>query len=537
MKCKFCQAELEANSSVCPKCGKDNLKDDLKPLKIVALVLVCLVMLVLLAGLVCYGVTGSFIPNWGSSSTEPTGTTDETIDPAFLAAMEKTAATMGDNTLTNGELQIYYWICAYNYATDADLSADLSEQIYDETTGQTYHEYILELAVDAWQECTLMVNAAKAAGYEMPADCQEYVDSMEEELEYYVYIYSYYYGLDVSTVDDLIKLQFGPGATYEDYYNYTWNYYYGGMYWSELVETFEATDEEISNYFDENEESLANDYTLSITKDFGNLVDMRELMINVVTVEQTDDEGNTVTVEDWDATQAKAQEIYDLFLKGDMTEDSFTALVQEHSEDSYAEDGGLLTDVYKGGLALVDVRHILIMPEDDTSDESWAAALTEAEDILNQWLAGDMTEDSFGELANEYSEDNDGNVTNGGLYSDVYMGQMVAAFEEWCFDESRQVGDYGIVKTEYGYHIMYFVHADREMDDWCFAEGRVSGDVGLLKTDDGYQIVYYLTAEPAWIRYSRYGVQSEKAADQLDALIEANPYTVLTDEVVIGQLE
>ena len=48
-------------------------------------------------------------------------------------------------------------------------------------------------------------------------------------------------------------------------------------------------------------------------------------------------------------------------------------------------------------------------------------------------------------------------MENGGLYTDVYPGQMVAEFNNWCFDESRQVGDTGVVKTDYGYHVMYFV--------------------------------------------------------------------------------
>ena len=34
---------------------------------------------------------------------------------------------------------------------------------------------------------------------------------------------------------------------------------------------------------------------------------------------------------------------------------------------------------------------------------------------------------------------------------------MVAEFNDWCFDSERKVGDHGIVKTTYGYHIMYFV--------------------------------------------------------------------------------
>jgi hypothetical protein len=66
----------------------------------------------------------------------------------------------------------------------------------------------------------------------------------------------------------------------------------------------------------------------------------------------------------------------------------------------------------------------------------------------------EQTEDNFALVANEHSQD-PGSNTNGGLYTNVYVGQMVPEFENWCFDENRQVGDYGIVKTELGYHIMY----------------------------------------------------------------------------------
>ena len=112
----------------------------------------------------------------------------------------------------------------------------------------------------------------------------------------------------------------------------------------------------------------------------------------------------------------------------------------------------------------VDVRHILILPEGATietvtteefSDEAWAAGEQKAQEILDQWLSGDKTEDSFATLANENAADT-GSNTNGGLYSGVTEGQMVEAFNDWCFDSSRQGGDYGIVKTQYGYHIMYF---------------------------------------------------------------------------------
>ena len=112
----------------------------------------------------------------------------------------------------------------------------------------------------------------------------------------------------------------------------------------------------------------------------------------------------------------------------------------------------------------MDVRHILILPEGATvetvtteefSDEAWAAGEQKAQEILDRWLSGDKTEDSFATLANENSADT-GSNTNGGLYSGVTEGKMVEAFNDWCFDADRKVGDYGIVKTQYGYHIMYF---------------------------------------------------------------------------------
>ncbi len=105
----------------------------------------------------------------------------------------------------------------------------------------------------------------------------------------------------------------------------------------------------------------------------------------------------------------------------------------------------------------VDVRHILVYAPKATSDEEAIQAASDtADDLLQQFLDGGMTEDKFAELANQYSYDT-GSNTNGGLYTNVYPGDMVTEFDEWCFDPSRQSGDFGIVQTEFGFHCMYFV--------------------------------------------------------------------------------
>lgn len=112
----------------------------------------------------------------------------------------------------------------------------------------------------------------------------------------------------------------------------------------------------------------------------------------------------------------------------------------------------------------VNVRHILIQAEaseDGTwSEEALAAAQAEAQRILAEFEAGDKTEESFAALAEQYSQD-DGSKANGGLYENVYKGQTVAEFNDFCFAEGRQTGDTGIVygsNGQYaGFHVMYFV--------------------------------------------------------------------------------
>ena len=108
-----------------------------------------------------------------------------------------------------------------------------------------------------------------------------------------------------------------------------------------------------------------------------------------------------------------------------------------------------------------NVRHILVRYDttvDDSgneivTDEAKEEAMATAEEIYDVWKSGDATEESFAELANERSED--GAV--GGLYENVYKGEMVASFENWCYDESRQPGDTEIIESDYGCHIMYFI--------------------------------------------------------------------------------
>lgn len=155
-----------------------------------------------------------------------------------------------------------------------------------------------------------------------------------------------------------------------------------------------------------------------------------------------------------------------------------------------------------------DVRHILIMPEGGTqgsdgynvyTDDAWAACEKKAQDVLNEWLAGEATEESFSAMTGKYTEDG-GYAENGGLYTGIYaQSSYVDNFKNWAIDESRKPGDYGLVKTEFGYHIMYLVDCDQ-----------------------------------AWIRYTSETMVAETVTELIQEEMEKNTMDVSYEDILLG---
>ena len=114
--------------------------------------------------------------------------------------------------------------------------------------------------------------------------------------------------------------------------------------------------------------------------------------------------------------------------------------------------------IEKSDISNVDVRHILIKQDKD-DDASWEAAQQKAQQIYDEWQAGEKTESSFAALAGDVAGRS---VSNGGLYTEVAPGQLVEEFDAWCFDQSRQPGDSGIVNAaRLSYHVL--CPADRDL--------------------------------------------------------------------------
>ncbi len=167
-----------------------------------------------------------------------------------------------------------------------------------------------------------------------------------------------------------------------------------------------------------------------------------------------------------------------------------------------SQDGKAVYIIYAIGTPFRDetkhtsVRHILVkFPEatteavsgEDVTGEAEEATLSadvkaecesEAESILasyNEYIKENMSdvadEQYFGELASKHSDDTGSKSTGGLIEGMANDGQYVPEFEDWAFcegdyeGETRAPGSTGIVETEYGYHVMYFVGAE-ENAEW-----------------------------------------------------------------------
>lgn len=424
MYCKFCGAELEENTTLCAGCGKDNKESKKRtPWWLIVIAAVCcVVLLAALGAMVYYGLYGTLEPKANDLYYKENYTAE---DDKLVKKLDKTVVTMGEAELTNAQLQVFYWQQIYDYGYQysyyygLDLDKPLNEQILDEETGKTWQQYFLECALINWQQLQTLTSQADAAGFTLPEDYQQELNSIETTLAESAQEGGY------ASVEEMLAQRFGPDIGIEEYKNYCRLLYTGSMYFSELVDQIEVTQEEMDAYFAEYGSSMVTSWSVAVTKNMGKLVDVRHILIQPEGGTKDDSGNTTYTDDEWEACRVKAQEIYD------------------------------------------------------------------------EWLAGDATETTFSEAA--YKNSADSNYGDGGLYTDISKGVMVSEFENWCFDESRKAGDHGLVKTPFGYHIMYFVGSE-----------------------DGY------------VRYCTDGVLSGKADEMLMNIVEEAPMEVNYKAIVLS---
>lgn len=414
------------------------------------------------------------------------------------------ALTVGDHEISNAELSYFYMSAINNFNSNygnyaammgLDTSKPLDEQVINNDTGLTWADDFLNTAKDNARSVYAMADAAEAAGFTLSEDELAEIDTSISNMKMYATLYGY------SSTKDFLKAQYGSGATEESYKQYVTVNTLANAYYNSYSSSLTYTDADLraaeSENYDKYSSFTYNTYYLAASKfqaededDSDKAVKAAEEAANSLIGE------DVATVADFDAAIAALDINKDTEASSTAYTDqqyaSVSTTVRDWITDSArkegdktviantttsTDDGGNETKTTLGYYAvfftgsndntfpLVNVRHILVKFEGGTtdsttgtttySDEEKNAAKEKAEEILDEWMSGDATEDSFAALANEKSDDGDG--TTGGLYENVYPGQMVSSFNDWCFDASRQSGNTGIIESEYGYHVMYFV--------------------------------------------------------------------------------
>ena len=459
-------------------------RKEAKKLKLYTIIFIA-VMVVMLVAAICIGVTRS-------------------ISNSGVRERNTVALTVGDHEISNAELSYFYMSAINNFSTNygsyaslmgLDTSAPLDEQVVNEETGLTWADDFLNSAKDSARTAYALADAAEAAGFTLSEEQLSDIETSVSNMKAYAILYGY------SDAEAFLKAQYGNGATEENYKAYVTLNTLASAYYNAYSESLTYDDADLRAAESENYAKYSsftyNSYYLAASKFQAEGSDDNEAAAKAAKAAADSLIGEDVaTVADFDAAIAAldinkdaeaSSTAYDSQLyssvsgvlrdwvtdsarkEGDKTVIANTSTSTDDDGKETTTTNGYYAVFFTGSndntFPLVNVRHILVRFEGGTtdsttntttySDEEKNAAKQKAEEILDEWMSGDATEDSFAALANEKSDDGDG--TTGGLYENVYPGQMVSSFNDWCFDSSRKSGSTGIIESEYGYHVMYFV--------------------------------------------------------------------------------
>ena len=447
--------------------------------------------------------------------TKPEQETEPTVDTAALAeaARNTVAITIGQQEINAVELNYYYVetinsFCNqyyyYIYYGMIDGNKPLNEQkcMMDET--KTWAQYFLDMATDNMKSTYLLCQLANENNFTLPEEQRANLDDLQITIE------SYATQNQFANAQAYLEDIFGYGADMDSYMAYYERLMLADAYYSEYAESLEYTDADLREFetgheTDYNAYSYAV-YTLSVSKfltggtegsdgkvtytdeqkaaaleaatqaanalkgsSCADLNAFKDLILGMDIHASLD---SVSVTENNDVMSSSMDSAYkDWLISADRSFGDVTVVEKKTTGSDDKETVDAFYIVWYAGcddnnFALKDVRHLLVMFKNKDgktyadgiktfTDEEKAATMKDMQAIITLWENGEKTEDAFAALANTHSQDGDG--TTGGLYTDIYPGQMVSSFEKWCYDENRVVGDYEVVETEYGYHLMYFV--------------------------------------------------------------------------------
>ncbi len=445
--------------------------------------------------------------------TVPNGKEGDLMNPASVVATvdgEKVSVGMF-NYYFSSMVNYYESYASYGYF-DLDTTKDYATQYTEDEDGNkiSWLDFFKNETMKEIKSVTAYYNAGVKAGVTLTDKQKETIDTQIESLK----TSASEQGISLA---EYIETNFGEYCTEDTLRLMLEQYYITSNYKGMLAADTQVTDEEIEKYFADNKTDyytinfsyLATEYDSSteetkqnsekIIKDYMSKIIDRESIIALVPdiyKDYIEQDAQSAMESDSKLTKAEAidqaTENYEGSIDGTVTgadapfgddfkEWLFSDDTPVGSVNYYVdEESGYAYIVLKTEQATLSdeetytVRHILIQPEAEESedsqsttteytDEQWAAAEKKANEILEKYNAGDKTEYSFALLAENNSTDTASTSAGssgafGGLYEGIRLGEMVPEFENWSIDDARKYGDTAIVKSDYGYHIMFFIN-------------------------------------------------------------------------------
>ncbi|MBM6939496.1 peptidylprolyl isomerase [Pseudoflavonifractor phocaeensis] len=449
-----------------------------------------------------------------------------------------TAITVNGRSFTPAEVAYYYYSNRNMYANYGLIDSTQSdkETIYDEESGQTYYDFFLDSAKSSLELIAAELDGASAEGVTLSEESRQNVEDTIQQVKDEASTYGYPY-------ESYLKAAYGQYMTPSAFKSCLENAALASQYATEYQDSLTYDEAALDEYYQSNKDSL-------------DTFVYRTLYFDGAAATVTDEDGNTVEATEeetqaaMDAAKAKADAMLAELEAGGDFDTLAQAAVDAAGEGVMSYNGEMTTigsslsgssaagsaaatwlkgdartageygvvssdsgyyvvqfvERYLDETPTVDVRHILIKAEttdedaeDESgnaipSDEAMTAAQEEAQKLLDEFNAGDKTEDSFAALA-EANSDDPGSSSNGGLYTNVRKGAMVDSFDAWIFDESRQPGDTGLVENTYsgqqGWHVMYFVGQNVPYWQYTATNSLKSTDMTEWQTQlvEGYEAV------------------------------------------------
>ena len=395
-------------------------------------------------------------------------------------ASHTTAATVGSHNLTPAMVNYFYNAQVYEFEKSYGSylginAASLSTQVYNEETGETWADLLMEQALNTAAQTYAIYDEAIANGAALSEDDQSQIDTILSSYELTAAQQGY------ANVNAYLASGYGAGCNTKSYTEYLTVTMIAENYCQQVNDGFTYTAEDLAAEY----EAKPANYNTYTYRQFLISDSLFQTDDNALSDEELAEKKEALATEMAASTQGDEQAFIDQAYENCL----------ESAKETYAEDSATLkenqlysslsTDVadwlFDAGRAegdttyiatdsvyyvlyfvsrstndyqLPNVRHILFSVSDTTDETAMDEARTKAEDVLTEYEAGDKTAESFGELAKEYTADSNGD--EGGLYENIMPGQMVTEFNDWCFDADRKPGDTGIIETSYGVHVMYF---------------------------------------------------------------------------------